>query len=81
MALFSRAQQVDNNADMEIETVSMQPLILSIRNFLKPNECDWIISHAASGMMESPVSLMERNFGCLRFLGELVDGTELEVVI
>ena len=40
--------------------------VLSVRNFLSPGECTWIIETAAGQMQASPVSLMDKDKGKAR---------------
>ena len=49
--------------NLEIETLSMQPLVLSVNNFIAEKECDHIQKTAEPGMEYSQVSLMDKDKG------------------
>eukprot|EP00941_MAST-03F_sp_MAST-3F-sp1_P005544 g5544.t1 len=46
-----------------LETLSLQPLVFSVRDFLSEEECDFIIEKSKGLMQSSPVSLMDRDKG------------------
>jgi len=48
---------------LQMETLSMNPLIFSIDNFLSFDECDYIQLHASPHMASSGVSLMDKDIG------------------
>ena len=49
--------------NLQIETLSMQPLVLSVKNFISETECDHIQNLSAPGMEYSQVSLMDKDKG------------------
>lgn len=48
---------------LELETLSVQPVIFRVRGFLHPEECDEIIKLGSGRMADSPVSLMDKDKG------------------
>ena len=52
-----------NITSLEIETLSMKPLVVSVQNFILENECDHIQKTAEPQMMYSEVSLMDKDKG------------------
>lgn len=48
---------------LEIETISMKPLVLSVKNFISEKECDHIQNIAEPDMEYSSVSLMDKDKG------------------
>jgi len=44
-----------------IETLSLHPLVLSVKGFLTDSECDWIQEDAKPSMQYSDVSLMDKD--------------------
>lgn len=52
-----------SNKTMQIETLSLQPLVLSIKHFLEPHECEKIITMADGRMHNSGVSHMDHDKG------------------
>ena len=57
-------QQKDvGSKTIELETLSMQPLVLSVKNFLEPHECDEIIGLGKGRMRSSDVSRMDHDKG------------------
>jgi prolyl 4-hydroxylase len=55
--------KVVGNKTLELETLSLQPLVLSIRNFLEPDECALIVKLADGRMHNSGVSHMDKDKG------------------
>jgi hypothetical protein len=51
------------NKTLQLETLSLQPLVLSISHFLEPHECEKIISMADGRMRNSGVSHMDHDKG------------------
>ena len=47
----------------EIETLSLQPLVVSVRGFIDDDECDYIQTQAGPTMAYSGVSLMDKDKG------------------
>ena len=47
----------------EIETLSLQPLVVSVRGFIDDDECDYIQTEAGPAMAYSGVSLMDKDKG------------------
>jgi hypothetical protein len=56
-----KQQKAVGNKVIELETLSLQPLVLSVRNFLEPHECDEIISLGKGRMKSSDVSRMDHD--------------------
>jgi len=50
-------------APVVMETISMQPLVFSIDDFLTLPECDYIQAHASPRVAQSGVSLMDKDKG------------------
>lgn len=50
-------------APVVMETLSLQPLVFSIDDFLTLAECDYIQAHAAPRVAQSGVSLMDKDVG------------------
>lgn len=48
---------------LQLETLSVQPILFRISGFLRPNECDQIIDMGKPRMFNSPVSLMDKDKG------------------
>jgi prolyl 4-hydroxylase len=48
---------------VELETLSLSPLVFSVKNFLEAEECDHIIKQAAPSMHDSGVSHMDKDKG------------------
>ena len=48
---------------LEVETVSLTPLIFSIKNFLTPEDCAHVIEKASGLMFNSPVVNMDKDLG------------------
>jgi len=53
----------DSTTTLEIETLSMKPLVLSVKNFISETECDHIQEAAKPQMQYSEVSLMDHDKG------------------
>lgn len=53
----------DQGTTLEIETVSMKPLVVEIQNFITEKECDHIQRVASPEMQYSEVSLMDHDKG------------------
>jgi len=53
----------NDEKNLEIETLSVHPLILSVKEFISENECDHIIKISGAGMEYSEVSLMDKDKG------------------
>ena len=49
--------------DLVIETLSLQPLVLQVHNFLRPDECDHIIASSSARMAPSGVSHQDQDRG------------------
>lgn len=47
----------------EIETLSLQPLVVSVKGFIEDDECDYIQKEASPSMAYSGVSLMDKDKG------------------
>mmetsp|Transcript_35437 Transcript_35437/g.77715 ORF Transcript_35437/g.77715 Transcript_35437/m.77715 type:complete len:498 (+) Transcript_35437:99-1592(+) len=47
----------------EIETLSLKPLVVSVKGFIEPDECDYIQEEAGPHMRYSGVSLMDKDKG------------------
>ena len=60
---FKRSIAVSETKRIELETMSMRPLVLSVDGFLEDGECDDIISTAQPFVKASEVKLMDKDKG------------------
>jgi len=63
LASQSQSQQQQQEQVVTIETLSLQPLVLSITGFLNDDECDYISKTAEPRIRYSQVSLMDKDKG------------------
>jgi len=60
---YSSSHKDHQNSSLEIETLSIKPLVLSVKNFISEKECDHIQKIAEPDMEYSSVSLMDKDKG------------------
>jgi len=60
---FKRTIALDDNNNATLETLSLEPLVLSVEGFLTVEECDLIQEKAAPKMKYSSVTLMDKDKG------------------
>jgi prolyl 4-hydroxylase len=60
---FKRHIQLDDTHNATLETLSINPLVLSVHGFLTPQECDTIQQQATPSMQYSSVTLMDHDKG------------------
>ena len=69
---FKRSIAVSETKRIELETMSMRPLVLSVDGFLEDGECDDIISTAQPFVKASEVKLMDKDKGKVSTIADVV---------